>query len=58
MTNIIALPYNNRFNPTQRGRHALCSWVEEVGLTGKGRAGTHLSVSFPGYEKVGHSFAG
>ena len=31
-----AAPYNNRFNPTQRGRHALCSTgSKEVGLTAK-----------------------
>ena len=29
-------PYNNRFNPTQRGRHALCSGGSiRVGLTAK-----------------------
>jgi hypothetical protein len=29
-------PYNNRFNPTQRGRHALCSGRSiRVGLTAK-----------------------
>jgi len=30
------MPYNNRFNPTQRGRHALCSTgSKEVGRTAK-----------------------
>jgi hypothetical protein len=30
-----ASPYNNRFNPTQRGRHALCSLGLGVGLSAK-----------------------
>jgi len=34
--NLGATPYNNRFNPTQRGRHALCSGGSiRVGLTAK-----------------------
>jgi hypothetical protein len=58
MGNLCATPYNNRFNPTQRGRHALCSLGLWDGSFGKGRAGTPFRPSFPGRSKGGHSFAG
>jgi hypothetical protein len=51
-------PHNNRFNPPQRGRHALCSVGLWVMSFGKGRAGTPIHLSFPGQVNGGHSFAG
>jgi hypothetical protein len=59
MTYFSGPPYNNRFNPTQRGRHAFCScWPMKVGLVGKSHAGTPNCLSFPGQAIGGHSFAG
>jgi hypothetical protein len=54
-----APPYNNRFNPTQRGRHAFCSGGSRgIGLIGKSHAGSPFRPSFPGLSEGGHSFAG
>jgi len=44
-------PYNNRFNPPQRGRHTLCSVGPRGGSYGKGRAEPPLGRPFQAGQK-------
>jgi len=51
----LVLPLNNnRFNLSQRGRHAFCSPVQRGWSFGKGRTGTPIRPSFPGQPNGGH----